>query len=708
VTSEAKYYTLNVAIHRVVETYQVELSHSDPDSQAKVAPVRRTVAFDTAALRQLEAMHVDYGKALAAQLFAEPDLLQRFIQVETAAQASNSFVRVLLCIDPSAQELQRLRWELLRHPQSGALLSSSETVLISRFMISRDWRPVKLRAYHELTALIAISAPLPGKLERMGLAPVDYDRELEGVRQILQDIEVRTLGGPNSPFTLERLADELQSGIDILYIVSHGMIGRGNGLPVLILQDDAGEPKPTLGEDLAVRIAELQKVPRLTVLAACQSAGVGSQSATVPHSTLAEQLADAGVPAVIAMQGYITMQTISAMMPTFFTELLRDGQIDRALSVARGKVRDRDDAWMPALYTRLTAGRLWYTPGFRDANQQKSAEIWKRLLTPVSKGKVVPILGPRLLDSAYGDSHQTAMRLARANHYPLARHEWDDLSRVTEYVSIKESRFNVTQAYQKQLLDDLIKQHKSWLPPEEIPPANKRPKLGKILALVGDHLREDKDDPHRILSELSASVYVTINFDTLLERALRAQGREPQHVITRWRCEQEARGEAPIVEPTGKTPLVYHMLGAFGTKNDESLVLTADDHIDFLIQTVAGKLLPTEVERALCDNSLLFLGFRLTDWNFRVLFRLLMSLEGREQLKQYCHVAVQLDPDLHSMIDVFGAKEYLTKYFGKNASIDIFWGSSEEFLCALRDAMATAEVSVDETPQEDDDDEWEF
>jgi hypothetical protein len=43
---DAKYYTLSISIHRVAEIYQVELSHSDPDSQAQIAPVRGAAAFD--------------------------------------------------------------------------------------------------------------------------------------------------------------------------------------------------------------------------------------------------------------------------------------------------------------------------------------------------------------------------------------------------------------------------------------------------------------------------------------------------------------------------------------------------------------------------------------------------------------------------------------------------------------------------------------
>ena len=162
---DAKYYTLSISIHRVSESYQVEVSHRDPDSQAQVAPLRGTAAFDPAALLQHEEVPANYGKTLAAQLFSSPDVAQRFIQVETAAQASSRYLRILVCIDPSAQELQGLRWELLRHPESGVALSTSERMLVSRFMVSRDWRPVKLRARSELSALIAVSAPEPSTLQ---------------------------------------------------------------------------------------------------------------------------------------------------------------------------------------------------------------------------------------------------------------------------------------------------------------------------------------------------------------------------------------------------------------------------------------------------------------------------------------------------------------------------------------------------------------
>jgi hypothetical protein len=706
--TEDRYYTLSVAIQRLGDSYQLSLSHSDPDSQAEVAPVRGAAAFAPAELLPLLLLHAEYGRALTRQLFADPGVARRFLQVEAAAQASGCFLRVTLCIDPSAQELQALRWELLRHPETDAALATSEAVLLSRFMVSRDWRPVRLRARAELTALIAVSAPPEATLR--GFAEVDFAGEVARASAALAGIGVRTLGGPDAPCTVERLIGALRGGVDIVYLVAHGVFKRDTGAPALILQDDAGAARVVKGEEVATRIGELQRGPRLVVLASCQSGGDGrhveAAQQTSVQATLAGRLADAGVPAVIAMQGFVSMVTVEAMMPVFFRELLRDGRIDRALAAARGAARGREDAWMPALYTRLTAGRLWYTPGFAGA---QGNDVWRRLLRPVRAGKVVPILGPRLLETVHGGTHETARRLAEAHHFPFATHEWDDLPRVTEYMSVKESRFNVVRAYQDQLLADLLAQHRGWLPAEELAPATK-PRLGKLLALVGDRLRtDDPADACRILAELPAAVYVTANFDPLLERALRANQRAPQQVMARWR-----HGKAPqsaeeqcIAEPTVQAPLVYHAFGAFGAGGDDGLVLTEDDYFDYLIHTSAAGLTPPEVESALVDNSLLFLGFRLTDWHFRVLFRLMMNLPGRERLKQYCHVAVQLDPDAQTVADVEGTKAYLAEYFGKQANIEIYWGSAEEFLRALRDELAAAGDLTVAAPTEESD-EWNF
>ena len=711
--SETRYYHLELGLLRVGEAYRVELSHQDPTSQARVAPLRGPCALDPAALLSLQADPAAYGETLASQVFADGAVKARFVEVQRAAEASGASLRLSIAIDPSAQELQALRWELLRHPVSGAGLATSERVLLSRFMVSRDWRPVQLRARAELVALIAVSAPEGAVFARTRLAPVDAAGEITRARAALQGVVVRTIGGPGQPLTLDRLIEGLRGGVDLLYLVSHGSFRKSTGEAVLFLQNDAGDVSPTNGESVAARLEELEKGPRLVVLASCQSAGDGQAPSNGVQSALATHLADAGVPAVIAMQGNISMVTVERLMPTLFRELLVDGRVDRALSVARGQVRARDDAWMPALFTRLKESQLWYTAGFRGSKEQGGRDVWRRLLPPIRAGKLVPILGPGLLSSLYGPTVQIARELASNSGFPLATNDWEDLPRVNQFLSVRESRFNLLATYQDRLLAGLIKRHRAWLPPEELPPLGK-PKLGKLISLVAAHQREAHgDDPHSLLAALDAPVYLTTTPDPLMARALKEAGRDPQLLLTRWRHKRAPVAPEPneLREPSRQQPVVYHAFGAFGPKTEDSLVLTEDDYFDYLIGTSAGKLIPKVIESALVNNSLLFLGFKLTDWTFRVLFRLMMSLEGRELLKNYCHVAVQLDPEMQEMKDLDGAKVYLAEYFGQESNIDIFWGSAEEFLVNLREELTRAEElsGVPTAPTADkEDDEWDF
>jgi hypothetical protein len=704
VKDERSYFTLKITIFRVGDGHQVEVSHTDPGSDAQVTPLRGPASFDLAELLSRQARPEDYGQELSRQLFgaAGGEVRVRFLEVSAAAQKSDSFLRLSLSVDPSARELQSLRWELLRHPDTNAALHTSERVLLSRFMVSRDHRPVKVRARAALTALVAVSAPAGPqmeKLQKMKVAPVDFAGEVARAKGALAGMkEVRTLGGPGNPFTVDRLIEELRRDVDVLYLVSHGMFSASEDKASLILQDETGDARRVGGEELAAPLGDLPVGPRLVVLASCQSAGDGEQvdaARPAAQATLAARLADCGVPAVVAMQGFISMATVEKMMPVFFSELLTDGQIDRALAAARGKVRDRDDAWMPALSIRLTSGRLWYTPGFQGQGGQAGdssgqAATWRLLVSSVSQGKVVPILGPRLLEPVHG--LETARRLAEATGFPFAAHEWDDLPRVSQYIATSRQRFNMVVAYRDQLISDLIARHKSWLPASELPP-QKKPALGALLKLVGEHLRQTgKDGPgyaYDLLAALPAPVYLTTTFDALLEQALEANQKTPYKALTRWRHRQKPADEPAqgLPEPTAKAPLVYHAFGAFGPDTEGSLVLTEDNYFDYLITSAAYQLMPDAVAAPLCASSILFLGFRLTDWHFRVLFRLLMNLEGRAGRSDFCHVAVQLDPDTQTMADVERGKRYLADYFHDADKIQIYWGTAEEFLRALHDEI---------------------
>jgi hypothetical protein len=127
---------------------------------------------------------------------------------------------------------------------------------------------------------------------------------------------------------------------------------------------------------------------------------------------------------------------------------------------------------------------------------------------------------------------------------------------------------------------------------------------------------------------------------------------------------------------------VYHVFGHL--RNPDSIVLTEDDNFEYLIGvTKNNDMIPHFVRSALTHTALLFLGFRLDEWDFRVLFRSLMSQEGRNLRKKYTHVAVQIDPEEGQMSDPEGARRYLNSYF-QDARITLYWGSAETFARELK------------------------
>ena len=48
-------------------------------------------------------------------------------------------------------------------------------------------------------------------------------------------------------------------------------------------------------------------------------------------------------------------------------------------------------------------------------------------------------------------------------------------------------------------------------------------------------------------------------------------------------------------------------------------VITEDDYIDFLVRMGSSTPIPSMIQEAFIDRHFLFLGYGLTDWNFRVM-----------------------------------------------------------------------------------------
>jgi hypothetical protein len=184
-----------------------------------------------------------------------------------------------------------------------------------------------------------------------------------------------------------------------------------------------------------------------------------------------------------------------------------------------------------------------------------------------------------------------------------------------------------------------------------------------------------------LLAQLSLPIFITTTPGNLLTQALKRMGKNPQERFCPWNNQIPKEICLYSGQPTVEVPLVYHLFGHFS--EPRSLVLTEDDYFDFLIGVTSNKdEVPPVIRAALANSALLFLGFGIDDWGFRVLFRTLMAREGSEQLEIYRHVAAQIEPDEERLLDPQRARKLLEDYF-KNMEIDVFWGRPEEFLEAL-------------------------
>ena len=667
---------LELSLRRAdAQRYRVELLLTQPESDAPVAPLGGQalfLQFDEAALREAwsAGAAVDYGQALGRMLCAEAPLAAALAAARAAAASSGSSLRLRLTFAADAPELHALRWETLRLPGDTLPLAISEQLLLTRTLVSADWQPVTLRARADLRALLLIAAP--NDLATYQLAPIDAPAEAQRLLTALGTIPTTQLSGPGQA-SLERMISQLRDGYDLLYLLAHGTIVAGE--PWLFLDDGQGQTARVAGTELVARLVDLPIRPRLIVLASCVSAGDGTSAAL---AALGPRLATAGIPAVIAMQGELSLATNQILIPAFLQELQRDGRIDRALAAARQQVAGRLDWWVPLLFTRLRSGRIWYEPGFDDQDFAK----WPTIARSIARGRCTPILGPGLLEALIGSTRDLARRLAERHHFPLAPEDRDDLPQVAQYLAVHQDL--------DYLRDELTRLFRERLVTSGEGPAADR-SLDQLLSSAGARRRAaTADEPHRILAALPLPLYLTANPDQLLADALREAGKAPQSRICPWNRygERNEMEQLPLAPLSVQSPLVFQLFGRLD--DPESLVLTEDDYFRYLIGVTRNEdLFPREVGSALVNTALLFLGFRLEDWNFRVLFQSVMNLAGAELRRRHTHVAVQLDPQEGAFLDPRAAREYLTTYFGPSSAlqyqtnISIYWGSAEDFLREL-------------------------
>ena len=280
---------------------------------------------------------------------------------------------------------------------------------------------------------------------------------------------------------------------------------------------------------------------------------------------------------------------------------------------------------------------------------------WDRLLKRIKDKRCTPFIGAGASRAYLPVSEEIAKAWAQESGYPLE--DDTNLARVAQYLAVTEDPM--------------------W--PNE--------RICERFAAVPTPTLSAPDEPHNVLAVLDLPIYITTNYDWFMAQALRERGKVPKESVCLWNRELEAQLPAeleldPQFRPTPATPLVYHLHGHLAVP--ESLVLTEDDYLDFLIRIARDEdLLPGCVREAFTRASLLFVGYRIADWNFRVLFRSLVTY--MEHALRRSHFSVQPLPRQDHMREEAKrrAQAYLVQYFEAQSIAVVYWGRSHEFAAEL-------------------------
>lgn len=248
---------------------------------------------------------------------------------------------------PSGAEWAVLRapFELLA-PPGGGFLAGDE---LARFCVARRLgRPAGRPPLDGFGLGLAFMASSP-----RGAGELDFEAEeaaiLAAVGESRIDLLVEDTGDP------QQLAQRLTAlgGLPVVHLSCHGLNSwqprpGAPGVPVLLMEDDAGGPRPVTAGEL-VRL--LVPGPRLVFVSACLTAtgadapddlppgeggkgGAGAGGGLVAHS-LATALVSAGVPAVIGWDGSVDDRAATVFAGHLYAALA--GQAD--LAVAAGDAR---------------------------------------------------------------------------------------------------------------------------------------------------------------------------------------------------------------------------------------------------------------------------------------------------------------------------------------------------------------------------------
>lgn len=274
---------------------------------------------------------------------------------------------------------------------------------------------------------------------------------------------------------------------------------------------------------------------------------------------------------------------------------------------------------------------------------------WQSLIRSIREGRCTPFLGAGMSYPHLPLGGEIAKKWADEHNYPMT--DSTDLIKVSQYLAVEQ--------YPMFPKDEIVELFKE-----------KNPKINF----------NEPTQPHRVLAELPISTYITTNYDDFMARALRARYRDPKEEICRWNSQVKNRMSLfdEDYKPTPANPVVFHLHGHM--RDAYSCVLTEDDYLDFMVNVAHdAAIIPEPIQQAITQTSLLFIGYRLADWNFRVVLQTLTRFMEQGQKRR--HLAVMLPPQ-----GMEGHEQRVLDYWARyyeRLEIQVCWSNAVDFLTEL-------------------------
>ena len=296
----------------------------------------RAVALDRSRLRAL-------GAALMAWLFRGPVL--QLYRTSLARLGPEEGMRVRLRIEPA--ELHGIPWECCYDTQQEVFLAQDLRTPFVRYLLGTFNRSKLADA--RLKVLVAVASP-------RGLPPLHAEDEYARIEDALDE-----LGGRveicRTAATLDGLQDALRRGPNVLHFIGHGGFDPDAG-GYIVVDDGQGGPQMADAEVLAGYLRGSSV--RLAILNACESARTDP---TDSFAGVVPRLVQAGLPAVIAMQTFLTDEAAVKFARAFYRALADGWPLDAAVTASRQALfghSPESSIWsIPVLYLSAPDGILW-------------------------------------------------------------------------------------------------------------------------------------------------------------------------------------------------------------------------------------------------------------------------------------------------------------------------------------------------------------